>query len=31
MFLSQPGMEMFASYHWHWVTVSMLSAMMSRL
>ena len=31
MFLSQPGREMLASYHWPSVTVSILSAMMSRL
>ncbi len=30
MFLSQPGMEMLASYHWALITVSMESAMMSR-
>jgi len=30
MFLSQPGMEMLASYHWPRVTVSMESAMRSR-
>src|SRR3569833_260081 len=31
MFLSHPGMEMLASYHWPFMTVSMLSAMISRL
>ena len=30
MFLSHPGREMLASYHWPHITVSMLSAMMSR-
>ena len=30
MFLSQPGMEMFASYHWARVTVSIESAIRSR-
>ena len=30
MFLSQPGMEMFASYHWPHITVSIESAMRSR-
>lgn len=30
MFLSQPGMAMFASYHWPPITVSMESAMTSR-
>src|ERR1700761_4670613 len=30
MFLSQPGIEMLASYHWADITVSMLSAIMSR-
>ncbi len=30
MFLSQPGSEMLASYHWARMTVSMESAIMSR-
>lgn len=30
MFLSQPGSEMLASYHWAPITVSMLSAIKSR-
>ena len=29
MFLSQPGIEMLASYHWALMTVSMESAMRS--
>jgi hypothetical protein len=30
MFLSQPGMEIFASYQWAAITVSIESAMISR-
>jgi hypothetical protein len=30
MFLSQPGSEMLASYHWARMTISMESAMTSR-
>ena len=30
MFLSQPGKEMLASYHWADITVSIESAMISR-
>ena len=30
MFLSQPGMQMLASYHWAAITVSTVSAIRSR-